>query len=188
MAIKYTEEQLNTVDKSLVIQMLLAEQEHTEQLTKQVTELNTKLTAMDEKMQKLIDQLILANKNRFGRSTEVMEDATQISFTEVDGNIIFFNEAEAIYNPDIPEPEDLEGKPKRGKKNVGKREQDLSGLETERVDHYLSECFLQTLFGQSCKTFLDIIASPNWTKLQSLDWQLSCQPHSHCRPYLVVTA
>ena len=51
--------------------------------------------------------------------------------------------------------------------------------------HY---CFLQALFGQSCKTFLDIIASPNWKKLQSLDWQLSCQPHSHCRPYLVVTA
>ena len=49
-------------------------------------------------------------------------------------------------------------------------------------------CFLQALFGQSCKTFLDIIASPNWTKLQSLDWQPSCQPHSHCRPYLVVTA
>ena len=64
MAIKYTEEQLNTVDKSLVIQMLLTEQEHTEQLTKQVAELNAKLTAMDEKMQKLIDQLILANKNR----------------------------------------------------------------------------------------------------------------------------
>ena len=104
MAIKYTEEQLNTVDKSLVIQMLLTEQEHTEQLTKQVAELNAKLTAMDEKMQKLIDQLILANKNRFGRSTEAMEDATQISFTEVDGNIIFFNEAEAIYNPDLPEP------------------------------------------------------------------------------------
>ena len=82
MAIKYTEEQLNTVDKSLVIQMLLTEQEHTEQLTKQVAELNAKLTAMDEKMQKLIDQLILANKNPLGRSTEAMEDATQISFTE----------------------------------------------------------------------------------------------------------
>ena len=52
----------------------------------------------------------------------------------------------------------------------------------------IKNCFLQALFGQSCKTFLDIIASPNWTKLQSLDWQLSCQPNSHCRPYLVVTA
>ena len=149
MAIKYTEEQLNTVDKSLVIQMLLTEQEHTEQLTKQVAELNAKLTAMDEKMQKLIDQLILANKNRFGRSTEAMEDATQISFTEVDGNIIFFNEAEAIYNPELPEPEELEGNPKRGKKNEGKREQDLSGLETERVDHYLSEKELISIFGKN---------------------------------------
>ena len=55
-------------------------------------------------------------------------------------------------------------------------------------EKYKYDCFLQALFGQSCKTFLDIIASPNWTKLQSLDWQLSCQPHSHCRQYLVVTA
>ena len=29
-------------------------------------------------------------------------------------------------------------------------------------------CFLQVLFGQSCKTFLDIVACPNWTKLQSV--------------------
>ena len=29
-------------------------------------------------------------------------------------------------------------------------------------------CFLQALFGQSCKTFLDIVACPNWTKLQSV--------------------
>ena len=49
-------------------------------------------------------------------------------------------------------------------------------------------CFLQVLFGKSCKIFLENVASPNWRKLQSLDWQLSCQPHSHCRPNLVVTA
>ena len=62
--------------------------------------------------------------------------------------------------------------------------------EAARIElkNLLNDCFLQALFGQSCKTFLDIIASPNWTKLQSLDWQLSCQPHSHCRQYLVVTA
>ena len=27
-------------------------------------------------------------------------------------------------------------------------------------------CFLQPLFGQNCKTFLDIVAYPFWTKLQ----------------------
>ena len=30
------------------------------------------------------------------------------------------------------------------------------------------QCFLQALFGQSCKIFLDIVACPFWTKLQSL--------------------
>jgi hypothetical protein len=32
--------------------------------------------------------------------------------------------------------------------------------------HFIRYCFLQVLFGQSCKTFLDIVACPNWTKLQ----------------------
>ena len=61
MAMKYTEEQLNTVDKSLIIQMFLAEQEQTEKLTKQVEELNVKLSEMDEKMQHLLEQVILSN-------------------------------------------------------------------------------------------------------------------------------
>ena len=56
------------------------------------------------------------------------------------------------------------------------------------IKHNLRRCFLQVLFGKSCKIFLENVASPNWRKLQSLDWQLSCQPHSHCRPNLVVTA
>ena len=31
-------------------------------------------------------------------------------------------------------------------------------------------CFLQALFGKSCKVFLENVASPNWRKLQSLGW------------------
>ena len=72
MAMKFTEEQLNTIDKSLLIQLLLAEQEQTEKLTNQVEILNTKLTEMDDKMQKLMEQVILSNKARFGRSSEKM--------------------------------------------------------------------------------------------------------------------
>ena len=52
----------------------------------------------------------------------------------------------------------------------------------------LLACFLQALFGKSCKIFLENVASPNWRKLQSLNWQLSCQLYSHCRPNIVVTA
>ena len=92
MAVRYTEEQLNTVDKSLLIQMFLNQQEQLETLTTEVRSLN-------EKMQLMMEQLVLANRNRFGRSSEKMEDASQISFMEVDGTIIFFNEAEAVYDP-----------------------------------------------------------------------------------------
>ena len=77
MAIKYTEEQLNSVDKSM---------------------------------------LILANKNRFGRSSEKMEDTQQMRFIEVDGTLVFFNEAEAVCDLDAPEPETLEAAPERKKK------------------------------------------------------------------------
>ena len=37
-------------------------------------------------MELLIEQIALANKNRFGRSSEKLEDANQICFKEVDGN------------------------------------------------------------------------------------------------------
>ena len=42
MAIKYTEEQLNTIDKSLLVQMFLNQQEQLEILTTQVRSLNEK--------------------------------------------------------------------------------------------------------------------------------------------------
>ncbi|MGN0326581.1 MAG: hypothetical protein ACI4DW_09720 [Lachnospiraceae bacterium] len=40
------------------------------------------------------------------------------------------------------------------------------------------KCFLQALFGEKCKIFLENVASPNWRKLQSLGRQLSCQPQA----------
>ncbi len=56
MSIRYTVEQLNTVDKSFLIQMLLSQQEQVEKLSNEVHELN-------EKMQLMMEQLILANRN-----------------------------------------------------------------------------------------------------------------------------
>lgn len=98
MAVKYTEEQLNTVDKSFLIHLLLQQQEQLEALTKE-------LHASNEKMQLLMEQVILGKQNRFGRSSENMDDASQISFREVDGTIVFFNEAEAVCNLTASEPE-----------------------------------------------------------------------------------
>ena len=73
MAVKYTEEQLHTIDKSILIQMLLQSQE-------QVSTLTDEVHALNEKMQLIMEQLVLANRNRFGRSSEKMADAEQICF------------------------------------------------------------------------------------------------------------
>lgn len=139
MAMKFTEEQLNTLDKSLLVQMFMNQQDQIENLTKEVHSLN-------EKMQLMMEQLILANKNRFGRSSEKMSDASQISFMEVDGNIIFFNEAEAVCNLEAPEPESIEIKKTKRK---GKKEQDLSELPVTRIDYYMTEKQLIAEFGEN---------------------------------------
>ena len=63
MAVRYTEEQLNTVDKSLLIQMVLNQQEQLETLTAEVRSLN-------RKMQLMMEQMVLANrKHRCTRGT-----------------------------------------------------------------------------------------------------------------------
>lgn len=47
---------------------------------------------------------------------------------EVDGTIIFFNEAEAVYNPEALEPEQLEEPVSHPVMKKGKKDQDLSGF------------------------------------------------------------
>jgi transposase len=140
MAVNYTEEQLNNVDKSFLIQLLLQQQEQLNALTKE-------LHASNEKMQLLMEQVILGKQNRFGRSSEKMEDTSQICFCEVDGTIVFFNEAEAVCDLNAAEPDDLELKPPKQPKRKGKKESDLSGLTVRRIDHYLSEEELEIEFG-----------------------------------------
>ena len=140
MAVNYTEEQLNNVDKSFLIQLLLQQQEQLNALTKE-------LHASNEKMQLLMEQVILGKQNRFGRSSEKMEDTSQICFREVNGTIVFFNEAEAVCDLNAAEPEDLELKSPKQPKRKGKKEADLSGLPVRRIDHYLSEEELEAEFG-----------------------------------------
>lgn len=137
MAVKYTEEQLNNLDKSLLVAMFLNQQEQIESLKKD-------LLASNEKMQKMMEQLILSQQERFGRSSEKMKDTNQISFMEVDGNIVFFNEAEAVCDLTADEPEEFiirKTKPK------GKKAKNLSDIPVKRVDHYMSEEQLIKEFG-----------------------------------------
>lgn len=141
MAFKYTEEQLNKLDKELLVQLFLGLQDQMEDLTKQTQALN-------DKMQLMMEQLVLSKKSRFGRSSEKMAEPGQIRFMEVDGEIVFFNEAEAVCDLDAPEPDSLEPQQPKKKKQAGKREADLAGLPVRRIDHYLSEKELAAEFGE----------------------------------------
>ncbi|MBQ8232961.1 MAG: IS66 family transposase [Lachnospiraceae bacterium] len=142
MAFKFTEEQLNTLDKSFVVELFLQLQEQNDKLSDEIQDLNKKLEL-------LIEQVTLSNKNRFGRSSEKLDDHDQICFMEVDGNIIFFNEAEAVSDLNAEEPESLEARPARKPKTVGKKETDLSGLSVNIIPHYMSEDELNVEFGKN---------------------------------------
>ena len=57
MTMKFTEEQLNSFDKSMLIQLFLNQQE-------QLGKVSADLHSLDTKMQAMMEQLILANKNQ----------------------------------------------------------------------------------------------------------------------------
>ena len=58
MAFKYTEDQLNKMDKALLIELFLGLQDQMEELTKETHALN-------QKMQLLMEQVVLAKHHRF---------------------------------------------------------------------------------------------------------------------------
>ena len=142
MAFKFTEEQLNTLDKSFIVNLFLQLQDQNDKLSGEIQELN-------KKMEVLIEQITLANKNRFGRSSEKMTETSQICFMEVDGTIVFFNEAEAVSDLDAEEPDTLENKPARTAKVVGKKDADIKDLPVNIINHYLTDEELVAEFGEN---------------------------------------
>jgi len=133
MALKYTEEKLNSLDKETLIQLFLSQQEQLENI--------------DHNLQLVLEQLADLKRHRFGRSSERHESDEQISFMEVDGKIVFFNESEAVAaEDDGAEPETV---PRRKpKKKQGKREEDLDGLPVVVIEHSMTEEELAARFGE----------------------------------------
>ncbi|MCR4721955.1 MAG: transposase, partial [Lachnospiraceae bacterium] len=124
-------EQLNKLDQSELINIILSQQEEYKKL--------------DDKLQKFMEEVVDAKRHRFGRSSEAFEIDGQISFFENDENIAFFNEAEAVKDEDDKENPAPLAKPKRPK---GKKEADLSKLEVvETTKYYMSKQELNKEFG-----------------------------------------
>ena len=132
MAKTYTEEQLNTFDKATLIQLLLMQQ--------------SQLQEIDKKLQLLLEQAAVLKNNRFGKKSEKLGIENQVCFMEVDGDIVFFNEAEAV-NALVLEDEEKSTKPKNAK-TKGKRTADIKDLPVIHVDHKMTESELITEFGE----------------------------------------
>lgn len=131
----YTEEKLNSLDKETIIRLFLMQQEQLGQL--------------DHTLQLVLEQVSDLKRHRFGRATERHETEGQILFMEVDGNIVFFNEAEAVAS-DCPESTEPDSLPRqRPKKKQEKREEDLAGLPVVIVEHSMEEDALEERFGKN---------------------------------------
>lgn len=132
MALEYTEEKLNSLDKETIIQLFLSQQEQ--------------LGQIDHNLQLVLEQMADLKRHRFARSAERHETEAQISFMEVDGKIVFFNEAEAAAE-EAAEAAETAARQKP-KKRRGKREEDLSGLPVVVIEHSMPEEELEERFGK----------------------------------------
>ena len=133
MALKYTEEQLNSLDRETLTRLFLSQQEQ--------------LGNIDHTLQLVLEQMADLKRHRFGRSSEKHEAEDQISFMEVDGKIVFFNESEAVAAEEsTEEPEDVSRT--RPKKKQGKREEDLDGIPVVVVEHSMTDEELEDKFGK----------------------------------------
>ena len=102
------------------------------------------LDQLNQNMERLIEQVVIANHHRFGRKSEKLD--------VMEGQLNLFNEAEKLTETlwvlEPPIEDVVKPKPKKSK---GTRESDLKGLPVEIIEHTLPDEELQEMFGDSWK-------------------------------------
>ena len=117
MSKQYSADELNNMRQQELVSIILSQQEQVQRL--------------NDNVERLIEQIRIANSYRFGRKSEKMD--------VIDGQLSLFDEAEATADPGVPEPpvEEVVQSYKR-KKQKGKRDADLEGFPTESFSHRVS--------------------------------------------------
>lgn len=129
MSQKHTLNELNTLSRDELITIILTMQ--------------GQLDTLNENIEKLIEQIRIANQYRFGRSTETMKS--------IDGQMSFFDEADTLRDESAGEPEEDQVIPPRPrkKKTKGQREMDLEAFPEEVIPaHTVSEETLDAFYGK----------------------------------------
>ena len=115
-----------------------------EELITIILSMQGQLDALNENIEKLIEQVRLANSYRFGRHTETLKS--------IDGQLSFFDEAETLFDASAQEPSVEEAVVvTRKKKSKGQRELNLKAFPEEAVPvHSVSVEQLDAFYGKGC--------------------------------------
>ena len=121
-------EELNKMDKDLLVTLFMGMQEQLERS-------NETIDALRATVEKLNEQIQIMNSRMFGKSSEKsLAPSDQLSIYDFG-----FNEAEFLAQGKVIEEPEIEEVVVRRKKRKGKRDEDLSGFEAIQVEHGLSE-------------------------------------------------
>ena len=149
MCQKFTPDELNKMDHQSKNDVIYQMQE--------------RLDKLEHDYENLIEQIRLANQQKFGRSTEKL--------SEITGQLSFFNEPEAFCDetaqePDIDDVIDESLKKPHKPKKKGQREEDLKDFPQEEVSHDVPRDTLNNTFGAG-----------NWKSMpDEIFWQLRFEP------------
>ena len=128
MATKYTMDDLSKMSSESKDMLIISMQDQLEML--------------NENIEKLIEQVRIANQYRFGRHTETMD--------AINGQLSFFDEAEAVFDDSLDEPDldDILPSTPKKKKQKGKRDADLDSFEQEPITHDVTKEQLDDFYGE----------------------------------------
>lgn len=131
MAQNYTAEELNKLGQKELVGMVLSLQD-------QVGKLN-------DNLERLVEQIRIANSNLYGRRTERLD--------QLAGQYSLFDEAEAYAEEPADEPDEEEviiSVSVKNKKKTGQREEDVKDLPREPHEHPLTDQQLDDFYGKGC--------------------------------------
>lgn len=141
MAAKLSAEQLNTMDPAALTAIILSQQSQLEMQTQLLNQQTEQIAHLNQQVEYLIEQIRVANQNRFGRKSERMD--------VIDGQLSLFNEAEMAADPSAGEPAVEEVvKSYCRKKPKGKRDADLSGFPAEPHPHDVTDEEADAFYGK----------------------------------------
>ena len=128
----FTEEQLKNMSREHLVELLKIQQNQAVSLGNQVDVYKERVHELEFMNALLSDRLTLAQKKRFGASSEKYADGYE--------QMNLFNEAESQADPDMKELEYDEVHPSsyKRKKQSGKKENDLSKFPVVRIEHKLT--------------------------------------------------